>query len=118
MPFRLFSQKASPKGKSTAGEVKVITVKEALTRWLTEEQQEGVELEELLTSNLLPDLENRDIQSITRSEIEAIYNNLGGATETGSVFLKNVTKLFHYTEDQGLRPKGTNPCVYIGKFDR
>lgn len=80
------------------------------TKHTPEECRKAVE------AHLLPALGERSIGSITRSEIEKIHDELEHAPATANLFLYATSEIFRFAETEGMRPKGTNPCIYVTAY--
>jgi len=104
--------------RNTKASPQVGAVARAWYALLQEEQRAGTDwsledLRQVIDGELLPALGDRSVGSITRSEIEKLYDELEDRGGNSDRFLWVVSEIFRHAESEGLRPRGTNPCIYV-----
>ncbi len=75
-----------------------------------------IEYDRLLRNTILPTFGRRTIDDIERSDITRFHNAMNATPRKANFALAVLSKMLSWCEEEGLRPRGTNPCRQIKKY--
>jgi len=108
--FRFFSCRAAPTFSSP-------TMAEVAGRYrASQHAPANAADEDALINIVLASLGTLHVTAVTRSQVQAMHDLHEADTDRADRALELAKALFTFAETTGLRPGGTNPCIYITPF--
>jgi integrase len=98
------------------------TVAELARRFLDEhvavklKSSTAEEYRRLLARCVLPDIGNRPMHAVTRSDMARLHHDHRATPAEANQLLLICSAMFNFAERVGLRPDGSNPCRYVERF--
>ena len=75
-----------------------------------------IEYDRLLRNAILPAFGRRTIDDIARNDITRFHNAMSETPRKANFALAVFSKMMSWCEEEGLRPRGSNPCRQIRKY--
>ena len=76
----------------------------------------AIEYRRIAKLYVLPALRHRQIMDVTRPDIARLHHAMSGKPYQANRMLALLRKFFNWSEKNGHRPDGSNPCQHIDKF--
>ncbi len=70
----------------------------------------------LFRLHILPAIGHLRIANLTRTDVLKFHSRLSGKASTANYSIAMISKLMSWSEERGLRPEQSNPCLRIKKF--